>query len=316
MRVLPRRRQAGARGLHAHHLANRILFCLTEHCELPARIGIGGRRAGWEGLRQSYHEACGALLRSNETIAEYRKGDAPLTELFVLAQEVAQLLAGVRLAEARQRAASLSALVTERYGARAMLSTGKLFLCSALDSLSVAARGLGCPQEALAAAHHRGVTELDGSATVLDIHEAWLRAVDAVIEQVRLLYAGKQQKVAERIKQLVQEYFRNRSLPRTFSIPAIAASLGISAGRLSRIFKQQTGETLEGFLMRSRTELAKRLLLDPVSSIAEVARQCGYSDPAYFSRVFRKLQGCSPREFRRNPHAFTQSAAAGPAASQ
>jgi hypothetical protein len=53
-----------------------------------------------------------------------------------------------------------------------------------------------------------------------------------------------------------------------------------------------------------RIELARQLLLDPFHNISEAARRCGFSDPSYFSRVFRKLVGCSPRDYCANPHSY------------
>jgi AraC-like DNA-binding protein len=85
------------------------------------------------------------------------------------------------------------------------------------------------------------------------------------------------------------------------SLRRIASNLYISPGYLSRIFHQATGTTLERFVMIKRVELAKKLLLDPAVSVASVSNRCGFSEPTYLTRVFRKLAGCSPSEYARNP---------------
>ena len=54
------------------------------------------------------------------------------------------------------------------------------------------------------------------------------------------------------------------------------------------------------WIIRERLELARRELAGPrTQSIATVARQCGFTDPAHFSRRFREAFGMSPREWRR-----------------
>jgi two-component system response regulator YesN len=70
---------------------------------------------------------------------------------------------------------------------------------------------------------------------------------------------------------------------------------------MSRTFKREMGETFEQYVIARRVELAKRLLLNPLNNVSEVARRSGFSDPSYFARVFRKLVGCSPREYCDDP---------------
>ena len=46
---------------------------------------------------------------------------------------------------------------------------------------------------------------------------------------------------------------------------------------------------------------SRRMLLEPLATISEVAEKCGFSDAAYFARVFRSITGCSPSEYRNEP---------------
>jgi AraC-like DNA-binding protein len=71
-------------------------------------------------------------------------------------------------------------------------------------------------------------------------------------------------------------------------------------------------------------EHARRLLLDPLNNVSSVSDACGFSTPAYFARVFRKVVGCSPAEYANDPRRSKApagmprvcSAAAGSAAQQ
>ena len=91
----------------------------------------------------------------------------------------------------------------------------------------------------------------------------------------------------------IQKNYRN-----DVSLYEAAQHLEISEGHLASIFKQQTGKTFVQALTEHRMTVAGTLLRDPRNRIAEVAQRCGYRDPTYFSRVFRRTVGMSPREYR------------------
>jgi two-component system response regulator YesN len=73
-----------------------------------------------------------------------------------------------------------------------------------------------------------------------------------------------------------------------------AEELGTSAGRLSRLFVEQTGQGFSGWLIGYRIARAKELLARPGASIKEVSASCGYVDPNYFARLFKKETGYTP----------------------
>lgn len=87
------------------------------------------------------------------------------------------------------------------------------------------------------------------------------------------------------------------------SVARVAQVLGYSADYLSNRFHAVTGVRLSALITKERMALATRLLPDETLNISEVARACGYEDPAYFSRVFRVGHGQSPRSWRiAHPH--------------
>ena len=72
-----------------------------------------------------------------------------------------------------------------------------------------------------------------------------------------------------------------------------------SESYLSRIFKRRTGFNITTYINKVRIEFAKNELLLSKTTIAEAAANSGFSDPNYFSRVFTKILGIAPTEFRR-----------------
>ncbi|MFF8813259.1 helix-turn-helix transcriptional regulator [Streptomyces pactum] len=84
------------------------------------------------------------------------------------------------------------------------------------------------------------------------------------------------------------------------SVRDCAALLGVSAGRLHQAVKEATGRTPGAMLRQARVLEAKRLLAGTGLTVGQVARQTGFSDPAYFCRFFRRETGSSPGDFRRS----------------
>jgi len=81
----------------------------------------------------------------------------------------------------------------------------------------------------------------------------------------------------------------------------LADAVGVSESYLSQIFHQEMGISLWEFLNRLRIQHAQALLRASDETITAIARQVGFNDSAYFSRVFRKLAGCSPSAYRQTP---------------
>jgi two-component system response regulator YesN len=64
------------------------------------------------------------------------------------------------------------------------------------------------------------------------------------------------------------------------------------------LFKQETGTTFIEYLTSIRMEKARELLCCTAMKASEVAYETGYHDPHYFSYLFKKINGCTPRDFR------------------
>ena len=85
----------------------------------------------------------------------------------------------------------------------------------------------------------------------------------------------------------------------SFNIDTIHETLGVNRSTLSDKFKAETGRPLLEYLHEIRLNHAICLLEETSMPVAEVARECGFSDAAYFSRFIRKKTGKSPRADRR-----------------
>lgn len=89
-----------------------------------------------------------------------------------------------------------------------------------------------------------------------------------------------------------------RNFVKNINMDTLAADLYYSANYLNRIFKQETGDTIFDYATKYRIEKAKALLSDHRVKLYEITDMLGYSNPAYFSGVFKKHTGMTPKEYR------------------
>ena len=94
------------------------------------------------------------------------------------------------------------------------------------------------------------------------------------------------------------EYIDSNYDRESMSLNQAAAKLYVSANYLSTVFSQNMKKTFVEYVTAKRMEKAKKLLKNTNKSAGEIAQEVGYKDSHYFSFVFKKTQGCSPREYR------------------
>lgn len=94
------------------------------------------------------------------------------------------------------------------------------------------------------------------------------------------------------------EYIDSHYCDESISLNEVAARAGVSPNHLSSVFSQNMQKTLIEYITNKRMEKAKKLLKTTNVSTGSIAAEIGYKDPRYFSFVFKKTQGMSPREYR------------------
>ncbi len=89
----------------------------------------------------------------------------------------------------------------------------------------------------------------------------------------------------------------------TFSLEAAIKKLPLNYDYVRKLFQKETGATPLEFLTGERMKLAKNLLQSGISNqysaytVSQIAEACGFAEPLYFSRVFKKYYGISPTEY-------------------
>ena len=102
-------------------------------------------------------------------------------------------------------------------------------------------------------------------------------------------YSHRVQAMKTYLDDHIQEDFQSEALSRHF---------GLSFKQINRLFKQETGMTVYHYVLQQKMESAKMMLAQTELNVSEIAYKLGYSDPQYFSNLFKKKAGSSPSHYR------------------
>lgn len=115
------------------------------------------------------------------------------------------------------------------------------------------------------------------------------RFISLTFEFEKVKHADMVYKVIDHIK---NNYHRH------ISLEEIAGISYMSKTYLSTLFKKETGYSVSEYINDVRINQSQTLLLDSDLSIVEIARMCGFEDQSYFTKVFRKITGMTPKKYR------------------
>jgi len=95
-----------------------------------------------------------------------------------------------------------------------------------------------------------------------------------------------------------QEYIINNYSDKDITLHSVAREVNISPNHFSTIFSKETGETFISYVTKVRLDKAKVLLKTTQMRTSDISYEVGYNDTHYFSYVFKKHNGMTPKEFR------------------
>lgn len=115
----------------------------------------------------------------------------------------------------------------------------------------------------------------------------------------RVSSAAEPEKQEERTITGITKYLQEH-LAEDLSLSVLAEEFHLNPQYISQLFKNEIGVNFLSYLTNIRMEKAKKLLLSTSISVAEVAEKSGYGDYRVFTKVFKKSEGITPSQYRRD----------------
>lgn len=124
---------------------------------------------------------------------------------------------------------------------------------------------------------------------------------DYVCELLKTTIQYRDSVVTDRYREMMSKvlsYINDHYADTDIGLNTVAKVANISATHFSSVFSQQTGKTFVEYLTEVRMKQARELLRCTNKISSEIAQSVGYNDPHYFSFLFKKINGQSPRDYR------------------
>ena len=139
---------------------------------------------------------------------------------------------------------------------------------------------------------------VDGIFPRSDHLDVLLRRINRLLRKRR---AGARQPARQGLDRHVGEVIRHMaaSSGNGLTVQGVARAVGLSSAQLAYLFRRETGMSVKEYATQVRVEIIKRLLAQTDDKLDIIAEQLGFCDAPHLSRVFRRICGCPPGEYRR-----------------
>lgn len=275
---------------------NDILKMVGSFMKFTLNIGISGMHSSFRDLQKTYNESLEALMgnfASNENLFIYKADGSGLTgnssiDTYGYIDGMANSLKHGSCDEA---SSALKMLFGEYKDKNRPVEEFKV---SGILIYSLCSRLLENymldPSERIEgnAGIYRQIHESRSLQGLYNILLRLLEATSAFITSKEMHYSG--------LVKEANKYIRN-NYHDDVDLQSIADFVHVSSSYLCRLYKKETGESIIDALNRFRIDTAKKLLTNPGTKIYEVAISVGIRDQSYFTYVFKKYAGVSPKEY-------------------
>ncbi len=121
----------------------------------------------------------------------------------------------------------------------------------------------------------------------------WIAALrTGLVQALRSQRQGYKDQIIRQIKAYIQA-----NLSQRLTLNNVAAVFGFSPNYLSQLFARQADQTFVEYVNSEKIRAAKEMMREEHVKVYEIAERLGFENAFYFSKVFKKIEGCSPREY-------------------
>ena len=168
-----------------------------------------------------------------------------------------------------------------------------LGICSITLATRAAIEGVAAPAKAYKLSDLY-INKIDQCKRMTEIFEYRKRSL---YDFAKLVVEEREKRANSRYTEQCKEYIR-KYYHQKICIPDIAEALGVSESHLSRIFKKETGESIQKYSMHMRIERAENLLKYSEASLTEISEYLCFSSQSHFGKVFKVYKNMTPKQYR------------------
>ena len=277
-------------------LGEKIRSVVKDYFEVPVSVAVSTRKESLREFPALLYEAMSATSyyfgHSGDPVVFYSRqcetdaGHPGSFHIGLLKKDLSQAIALNDSSRLRQVIGQLTQLLEEYHPSREQAVNACANLYFFIASFFEDDEEGGFPYEV-------NIMEKLGRFGTLEQILKWIRWFEASISAIwDRRRDSRTDKIAEMVRDYVMTHYKER-----ITLGQTAEALGISQGYLSTAFKKQTGESFTGFVSAVKIEKAKELIAGHQYMMYEISDMLGFDTPFYFSKVFKKIAGLSPKEY-------------------
>lgn len=278
-----------------------LLNALSDKLSLDCSVGVGTECKGIYNIGESCQCAEAALSRQfREGMGKvyfYDENEQGENLAFSANTELLDRFCSGVLSQSREISREAIYELTEELGRREFVNMN-YFYSYCLYFVSAVLSRLCAEKEQLTVMHLdlliRCQTMLLNCKTVVDIR----RLLSSLLDDLFLLFSKSSRSQGEMMAKSVMAFLETH-YREDITIQSISGELYITPAYLCRLFKKETGKTINEYLTQLRIQKGKELLKLGQFHLYDIAPMVGYQDNKYFSRIFKSRTGLNPSEYAR-----------------
>lgn len=276
-------------------LCEHLIKLLKDTVHIPVSIFSGTPQYGAQGIKASYEEALSVQHNSsykNLTVFKCYSQEQLSPDIDITSDICRELLLLLRRKEKEQAiqyiCTTFNKMQETNCHIRKIRLTAAIFI-SALDDFITEC---GCFHIEFTALQN-ALDSYRNCENIEQLKELLTDTYTSVLEQCSTsAVSGKTSLISE-----IQDYIALHYMDPELRLETISAHFFVSPQYLSTLFSQESHTTLSCYINTFRMHKAKEFLLQQSPSIQNTAALCGFTDPGYFSKCFKKFYGISPKNF-------------------
>ncbi len=277
-----------------------IKSMLINRLKCFVNIGIGDRRNSIEKIYLSYREACDAIsykfvVGKNQIVSFSDIWNVSGEKTGLDNERLERFGFYMKSGLSEKAMEIIDSALSEPEARITSLEQARVIACNLLSVILNIMIESGIGQKDVFKDNSQPFENIFKIDTLPDIKEFLKNVISIVTQSINSLQGKKARKILQDVKEHIDSNYTDANL----SLSEVSKKFYLNLSYLSRIFKEETGQTFVEYLMKLRMEKAIKLLGETDLMVYQIAEKVGINDSHYFSICFKKYTGVSANDYRK-----------------